>query len=322
MFLGLAVWLWAILLAFLAPRNLRAQANGTRDVAVQMRHVDFHVDSTVVLQISYLRGELKPTSPEHPPYFDDKHSFTLAIDSARIAITPKALSDLLNRYTFAYPGSPLRRLKISIEKGQLKQQGTMRGISFTMLGELTLTPDGELRIHPSSIKTAGIGVGGLMKFFGLNLEKLVKLKGGRGVRIEKDDFFLNPAQLLPSPTVQGRVGALEVNDSAIVQVFRPAAAEKVRPLPVPDPKASNYMYYRGNLLRFGKLTMHDTDLLIEDAVPADPFDFFLDEYKAQLVAGYSRTRPDEGLTVVMQDYSKSPPLPTENRPSRRKRPNH
>lgn len=288
-----------------------------QNVAVQMRHVDFHVDSTIVLHIDYLRGELRPTSPQHSPYFDDKHSFTLGIDSARIGITPKGLSDLLNRYTFAYPGSPLRRLTIGIEKGRIKQQGTMRGISFTTLSDLTLTADGELRLHPTSIKADGIGVGGLMKFFGLHLDKLVKLTRNSGVRIEKNDFFLSPAALLPPPTVSGRVGKVEVTDSEIVQVFQPPAGKEVRHLPVPDPKATNYMYYRGNVLRFGKLTMHDTDLLILDAVPEDPFDFFLDEYKAQLVAGYSRTRADEGLTVVMQDYKRAPPLPSKARSNSR-----
>ena len=90
-----------------------------------------------------------------------------------------------------------------------------------MLGELTLTPDGELRIHPKSVKAAGIGVGGLMKFFGLHLDKLVKLRVGRGVRIQKDDFFLSPPALLPPPRVEGRVGGIEVTDSEIVQVFQP-----------------------------------------------------------------------------------------------------
>lgn len=292
---------------------MAAQGNESRDVAVQMRHVDFHVDSTAILRIDYLRGELQPTSPVHSPYFDDKHSFTLAIDSARIGITPASLSHLLNRYTFAYPGSPLRRLKVTIEKGQLRQQGSLRGVSFSMLGELTLTKAGELRIHPTSVKAVGIKVGGLMKFFGLHLEKLVKLRGVRGVRIQKDDFYLNPPDLLPPPLVKGRVNAMQVTDTAITLTFHPDTTTHIKPLPVPDPKATNYMYYRGHLLRFGKLTMHDTDLLILDAAPEDPFDFFLDQYKAQLVAGYSRTRADEGLTVVMQDWAKSPPLRSKSR---------
>ena len=291
-----------------APHDALAQ-HQAENVAVQMRHVAFHVDSTIVLGIDYLRGELQPTSPEHSPYFDDKQSFVLAIDSARIGITPASLSMLLNRYAFNYPGSPLRRLTITIEKGLLRQRGTMRGISFDMLGELTLTADGELRIHPKSVKAAGVGVGGLMKFFGLHLDKLVKLKGGRGVRIQKDDFFLSPAALLPPPSVTGRVGAVEVKDSEIVQVFQPQGKAAARPLVVPDAKAENYMFYRGGVLRFGKLTMHDTDLMIVDSAPEDPFDFFLDQYNAQLVAGYSKNTPDHGLIVFMPDYRKTPPLP-------------
>ena len=298
-----ALWL---ALPVTAPAQQEAQ-----NVAVQMRHVDFHVDSTIVLHIDYLRGELRPTSPQHSPYFDDKQSFTLGIDSARIGITPRGLSDLLNRYTFAYPGSPLRRLTISIEKGRIKQQGTMRGISFTTVSDLTLTPAGELRLHPTSIKAAGMGVGGLMKFLGLHLASLVKLRGNSGVRIEKNDFFLSPAELLPPPSVKGRVGAIEVSDSEIVQVFQSPDSGAVRPLVVPDPKAHNYMFYRGGVLRFGKLTMHDTDLLILDAEPEDPFDFFLDQYNAQLVAGYSKNTPDHGLIVMMPDYKRTPPLPSK-----------
>jgi hypothetical protein len=303
-------------LSLIPVREARAQAEAAKNVEVQMQHVDFHVDSTIVLRIGYLRGALQPVSPDHSPYFDDKHSFVLGIDTARVALTPGGLSDLLNRYTFAYPGSPLRHLKITIEKGLLKQQGTVRGISFTIVGELTLTPDGELRLHPSSIKAVGMKVGGLMKFLGLNLEKLVKLKGARGVRIQKDDFFLSPTEMLPPPLVKGHVGALEVTDSAIVLGFVPAeGAAPPRPLAVPRPRPENYMYYRGGVLRFGKLTMHDADLLIMDAEPEDPFDFFLDQYNAQLVAGYSKNTPDFGLVVTMPDYRKTPPLPKSSSPA-------
>src|SRR4051812_25470024 len=299
----------ALLLRASLPSTAAAQKVEAAAVQVQMRHTDFHVDSTIVLHIDFLRGELRPTSAEHSPYFDDKKSFILAIDSARIAMPPAELGDLLNRYTFAYPGSPLRRLRISVERGQIKQQGTMRGISFTILGDLSLMPDGELRLHPSSVKAAGIGVGGLMKFFGLHLEKLVKLRGVRGVRIDKDDFYLDPPSLLPPPLVNGRVGAVQLTDSAIALTFEPPDSARVKPLTVPDSKAPNYMFFRGGVLRFGKLTMHDTDLMIVDAEPEDPFDFFLEQYNAQLVAGYEKNTPDHGLIVFMPDYRRTPPLP-------------
>jgi hypothetical protein len=298
-----------IALAVLAAwPELQAQQNGYPDVAVQMRHVDYHIDSTTVLNIEYLRGALHPTSPAHSPYFDEKNSFNLKIDSARIAVTPANLSNLLNHYTFAFPGSPLRSLKVTSEQGRLKMEGRMRGVSFTMLGDLTLTREGELRIHPATMKAVGIKVGGLMKFLGLNLEKLVKVRGDRGVRIDKNDFYLSPAKLLPPPSVEGRVGKIEVNDSQVVQIFQPDSGRRIEPLTIPNPKAENYMFYRGGTLRFGKLTMRDTDLLIEDAEPKDAFDFFLDEYNAQLVAGYSKNTSDHGLITVMQDWKRAPSL--------------
>ena len=79
-----------------------AQAAPERTVQAQMRNVAFHVDSTTVLAIHYARGTLRRTAPEHPAYLDDKHSFVLDLDTARIGISPAALSQVLNRYTVNY----------------------------------------------------------------------------------------------------------------------------------------------------------------------------------------------------------------------------
>jgi hypothetical protein len=291
-----------LLAAGAARSNIAAaQAAEARPVQAQMRNVAFHVDSSVVLDIKYLRGELRRNKPDLSPYLDEKESFALAIDTARIGITAAALTDLLNHYTFAYPGSPLRKLRITIENGRLKQEGTMHGFSFTVLGDLSLTTEGELRLHPASIKVAGMKVGGLMKFFGLHLQKLVNTRHARGVRIERDDFLLSPTELLPPPTIEGHLGAVEVTDSQIVQVFTPASG-KAAPLLALPRAAANYMFFREGVLRFGKLTMRDTDLLIIDSEPSDAFDFFLDHYNEQLVAGYSRNTADHGLIVMMPDY--------------------
>jgi hypothetical protein len=286
-----------------APERAAAQGGEAPPVQVQMRHVDFHLDSTVVLDIQRLRGMLHRRKPDEPPLLDDKNSFILAIDSARIGISAPALTALLNHYTFAYPGSPLRRLRVTIEHGQIRQEGTLHGVSFSVLGDLTLTPEGDLRLHPTSIKAAGVKVGGLMKFFGIHLQKLVNTEHAKGVRIEKDDFLLSPTELLPPPRVEGRVTEITVADSEIVQVFTPQDGKPAPALTLPR-DAENYMFFRNGTLRFGKLTMRDTDLLIVDAEPSNPFDFFLDHYNEQLVAGYSRNTLDHGLIVMMPDYAK------------------
>jgi len=49
-------------------------------------------------------------------------------------------------------------------------------------------------------------------------------------------------------------------------------------------------------LGFGKLTMHDALIMI-DMDRRDPFDFYLDLYPEQLVAGYTKSTQEHGLRV-------------------------
>lgn len=298
-----AALLGTSLLGALVPATAAAQAAPGHAVQVQMRNVAFHIDSTAVLAIHFARGSLRRADPRFAPYLDEKSSFVLELDTARIGISTAALSMVLNRYTFAYPGAPLRKLVITIEHGQLRQHGRLHGISFDVLGELSLTPEGDLRLHPTSIKAVGVKVGGLMKFFGLHLEKLVHTNRARGLRIDRDDFILSPTKLLPPPAVDGRLGGVEVAADEIVQIFRPRGGRAPKAL-TPPLKAENYMFFRGGVLRFGKLTMDDTDLLIVDADQTDMFDFWLDHYNDQLVAGTSRNTRDHGLIVQMPDFAK------------------
>lgn len=293
----------ALLGMTLVPTICRAQTiSRTGPVQVQMHQVHFRIDTAIVLQIEYLRGALLPGQHQGPPFFDDKLSFVLGIDSARIAIGTADLGRLLNGYTFAYQGSPLKSLKLKIEDGLLVQQGRLQGISFKVVGRLGVTTSGEIRLHPETIEALGIPVGGLMKLFGLQLQRLVDLREARGVRLEKNDFILTPSELLPPPRVRGTVASVEVRDSSIVQVFRPADSTKMQPLRPPREKGENYMFFRGGVLRFGKLTMTGADLEIVDADPRDPFDFYLDHYNKQLVAGFDKNTPDHGLIVTMPDF--------------------
>jgi hypothetical protein len=84
-----------------------------------------------------------------------------------------------------------------------------------------------------------------------------------------------------------------------VQTFR---SRDTKALVLPY-KAQNYIYHKGGVLRFGKLTMTDADLEIVDQTPLTPFDFSLPDYNRQLVAGYSKNTPTHGLIVFMPDFA-------------------
>jgi hypothetical protein len=96
----------------------------------------------------------------------------------------------------------------------------------------------------------------------------------------------------------GTITELRVGHGRLIQVFGDTADATT---PVDGDPSRNFMRFDGGTLAFGKLTMSDAILVVIDQDPDDPFDFGIVDYASQLVAGYSRTRPDLGLDVWMPD---------------------
>jgi hypothetical protein len=69
------------------------------------------------------------------------------------------------------------------------------------------------------------------------------------------------------------------------------------------------MAYRGGQLRFGKLTMAETDLVLIDLDPEAPFNFCLGHYKEQVGTGYAKMTAEAGLRVFTRDCNKIRSLP-------------
>lgn len=101
---------------------------------------------------------------------------------------------------------------------------------------------------------------------------------------------------------------LRVEHNRVIQVFGSGAVNSRDRDHVPV-SAPNFMYFRGGVLQFGKVSMRDADLEIVDLDPRDPFYFYLDRYNQQLVAGYSRTTKSYGLVTYMPDFNKAATTP-------------
>lgn len=271
-------------------------------VQVQMHNVMYHFTDQVAAHLINVGGSLVPTKASQFPVFDNKESFELHITAAEITMDPQSLANVLNNHVFTAKDAPLKDISISIEKNHLKVKGKLHqkgGIGFETEGQLSATPDGKIRLHAEKIKALHLPVKGLMDLFGVEIADLIKNGKVRGVQAEKDDLILDPAEILPPPRISGKITDIHLEGNNIVQIFGEPKKYPWAKIP-----AQNYMAYRGNRLQFGKLLMTDTDLLIVDPDPGDPFDFFLDRYKDQLVAGYSKTTPSNGLRVYMVDFNK------------------
>ncbi len=269
-------------------------------VRAEMRNVMYHFTDSISAHIVHLEGELVPVGKPGLPVFDDANSFAIDVRSAEISITTEALANALNQYAFAASDAPIKDIRVSTQGSKLKIKGRLHSkgdLPFDSEGSVSVTPEGEIRVHTEKVKAAHLPIKGLMDLLGATIAQLIDTRKVRGVRAEKDDLILTPSEAFPPPHIQGRLNSLAFRGNEIVQQYGNSSSASMK-------ISGNYMAYRGAQLRFGKLTMSDTDLTLIDMNPQDPFDFYLDHYQDQLVAGYTKSTPSFGLRSYFRDYNK------------------
>jgi hypothetical protein len=267
-----------------------------------MRNIFYHYTNRIAARIFSLDGAVVPTHDGSIVVFDDPKSFFIAIQSARIAIGAKALSETMNDHVFAAKDAPLKNIEVTVEGQKLKVRGNLHSkgdVPFETESAIAATPDGKIRMHSEKVRAAHLPMKGVMDLLGLDIAKLIGGRKVRGVQTEGDDLILDPQEMLPLPRIRGKITAVEISGDQLVLVF--GAGKPEVPL-----RAGNYMSYRGGQLRFGKLTMDNSDMDLIDTDPRDSFDFFLDHYRQQLSAGYTKITAQFGLRVYMRDYNKLP----------------
>jgi len=274
-------------------------------VHIQMKNVRLHVAPGVTLDVSHLRGLMISRTPGSPPVFDDQRSYVLQLESASLSMSMESLQALMNNHVFAYEGSPLKSIRVTAERNELKMSGKLHkgvDVPFSTKALVRASSDGRLLLQTQSMQALGIPSKGLLDLFGLKLDDLVNLKNRRGIEVNGNDIVIAPGEVLPPPEIRGRLSRVTLDHGRLVQVFDDGSGGRQKALALPSPSSRNYIYFGGGDIRFGKLTMHAADLQLIDADPKDVFDFDPARYKAQLVAGYSKNTVSGGLKTYMPDY--------------------
>jgi hypothetical protein len=275
---------------------------------MDMQNVDLHINAKSVMHVRSLRGQVTPTQPGTIAMLDDPKSFRVRATGGTVALDGDGITALLNDVAFNYPGAPIKNLKVRVEDGHVVQTGTLHkgvDIPFQMWAVPELQPDGRLRLHPDRMTIFGVNGISLMHALHLHLDSMMDLSKATGASVKGDDIFLEPLKIIPPPSVDGRLSAVHIQGNLLVQEFVRTADDTVFGTFVkPDSGSRNYIYFRGGRLRFGKLTMSDTDLLIHDADETDPLDLYFQDYNKQLVAGHTSNLLNFGLRTWMVDYAK------------------
>jgi hypothetical protein len=285
-----------------APKNPTPEASvPVRGVSAEMRDVMFHLTPKAAAHLIILSGELWPTAKNDMVLFDDKTSFEVRVSNGTVAISPAALSNIMNTYVFARKDAPLKDIDVSINNNQLVIKGKLHSkadLPFETAGTVTVTNDGRLRVHTTKIAALHVPVKKVMGLFGIELANVLNTSKIPGITTDKDDLIMDLGTLLPPPHIRGKVSAVRIEKGSIIAIFGDGGAS------LPRKEEGSYMSFQGSSVKFGNLVMNPADLTILDLDAGNTLDWDQDDYRKQLEAGYSKITPSFGLRSYAKDYDK------------------
>ncbi len=256
--------------------------------------------------------------------FDDLESFHLLLQKSVVTVRPEVLAGMFNESVFNYPASRVRDLKVSIAKDDHGVETVVLDGKVNMIAWLPFKMYTHLGVDPSS-NTMVITVDHL-KLFGvlpatkliswtpLHLDRVIALPPNKSLLVHGNQIMVKPFGLFPPPRVDGTMAAVAVDPDVIRITF---AGD---PIAAPQSDAKNYVFLQGGASQFGHFRMADTDVLILDKNPSNPFVFSLQHY-AEMIPRSTVDVPDtKSARVTMPDYGTAPTLATNRHATSETRP--
>jgi hypothetical protein len=252
--------------------------------------------------VRWLRGQMVRTKKAIDPSFDDPDSFVLDIRTGVLRANMGDIGAFLNA-----PGgapSPLKNIVISGQGDQVKITGTLQKlipIPVEVNGTISVVPENRIRFHVTKLSVVKVPIKSLLGGFHVEIEDLFNGKKINGVEVVKNDIIFDTQEFLPPPHIKGTLSQVRMVSPDLEEVFGDAKEDVER-----VEQWRNFLRLQGGTIDFGKLTMHQVDLIMIDISNKAWFDLDLAHYQDQLVNGYTRMTPQAGLQIFMPDLSELP----------------
>ncbi|MEY2412744.1 MAG: hypothetical protein QOD84_1350 [Acidobacteriaceae bacterium] len=254
------------------------------------------------IYVRWLKGKMVRTRRNTNPSFDDPDSFVIEINSGVVRANIGDIGKFLNAGGVA--NSPLKNITLLADGDLIKLQGTLHkliSLPVEVLGSVAATPDNRIQVHVTKISVLKIPFKGLLGGLNISVSDLFHPKGIAGVEVSGNDIYFDTLKLLPPPHIHGQLSKVRVVTPDIEEVFGNAEDDVSR-----VEQWRNFLRLNNGTIDFGKLTMHEVDLIMVDLSNDAWFDLDLNNYQNQLVNGYTRMTPEAGLQIFMPDLDTLP----------------
>jgi len=265
---------------------------------IYAHNLRLHQGPNFRVYVQWLRGQLQPSRPDVVPSFDDPESFYLNITNGVLRANMGDISNYLNAQSSSGPFSDIR---MTGNGNQVTITGKLhKGIVLPveLKGVLKVASNNRIQVQMNKINVLKVPLKGLLGGFHVTLASLLPAGQIAGVQVENNTLYFDSNLLLPPPHIRGTLTSVTISNPDLEAVYGDVKKDEET-----VGQWRNFLRLKGGKLNFGKLTMQPAELMMIDISQDAWFDLDLAHYQQQLVNGYSRMTPDQGLQIFMPDVS-------------------
>lgn len=264
------------------PSGYVADTYGQNIVYGQGKNIGLRlIDKSLGLKSSYIEAAFIDKTP-HNPLDIEAVDFNLHVRSGEVSISDVdatlTVETILRRKQLASGNSgkpsPIKDLRVVFDpNNQVRVEGKFKAlgmhIPFNISGNVAVNTTGQIHYDLGKAKVAGIGVNGIMKTFGLSLDKLLKLNNPMdGYYTQGNtlvvDLGRTVSQLEGAPGLHAQIRGVRTHLGSLQLLIGDTAADAQRAIQekqIQEPAyikgAQGHAYIDGFFIKDGELSIYD-----------------------------------------------------------------
>ncbi len=221
------------------------------------------------VKIPYAQVQLTDRTPEDAMHLEGL-DFNMNMQAGQVSVSDVDVSITLGRL-LDQQKAPVKNLRVTFDpdnqinvSGKLSKFGL--AVPFKVQGHISATAQGEVKYALGRVSVMGIPVNGLMKTFGLSIEKTLKLNDpAKGYHAVGNTVYINPNQILAQPGIQANLSQVTTHLGNLVATFgnTPEQAQSVQTHLQRNARLNGieirggHYYYDGYFIKDGVVRMED-----------------------------------------------------------------
>lgn len=228
------------------------------------------------VKIPYAQVQLTDRTPEDAMHLEGL-DFNMNMQAGQVSVSDVDVSITLGRL-LDQQKAPVKNLRVTFDpnneinvSGKLSKFGL--AVPFKVQGKISATAQGEVKYALGRVSVMGIPMNGIMKTFGLNLEKTLKLNDpSKGYHAVGNTVYINPNQILEQPGIQANLTRVSTHLGNLVATFGTTPEQAQQAVAQSQVQRINGIEIRGGHYYYDGYFIKDGVVRMEDKTPNTPLE--------------------------------------------------